>query len=231
MRAASEATAAHIGRENAFGAHNYAPLPVVLARGARARWVTDVEGRRYLDLMSAYSAVSFGHYVSAHRGGTLVEQAQRLAVTSRAYFNDRLPAADGAAHAPHRLSTACCPSSGGAEAVETALKAARKWGHKGRASAEGRAEIIACAGELPRAHDRDHRPVHRSRSTATASARTRRGFFTVPLRRRRRWSAAITPNTAAFLVESVQGEAGIVVLPDGYLADCAAICRRYVACC
>jgi ornithine--oxo-acid transaminase len=220
---AARRTQALIARERAAGAHNYAPLPVVLARGEGA-WVTDVEGRRYLDLMSAYSAVSFGH-AHPHIVGTLVEQAQRLAVTSRAYFNDRLPLL------MERLTRLTgfdrmLPASGGAEAVETALKAARKWGHKVKGIAEGRAEIIACAGNF---HGRtiaitglSTEPQYRDGFGPFPP-----GLLTVPYGDAQALERAITPNTAAFLVEPVQGEAGIVVPPDGYLADCAAICRRY----
>ncbi len=134
-----------IAREQQSGAHNYEPLPVVLSRG-EGSWITDVEGRRLLDLMSAYSAVSFGH---AHPRivGALVEQAQKLAVTSRAYYNDRLP------QLMERLARITgldrvLPASGGAEAVETAIKAARKWGHKVKGIADGRAAIIACDGNF-----------------------------------------------------------------------------------
>jgi ornithine--oxo-acid transaminase len=210
-----------IARERASGAANYAPLPVVLSRGDGA-WITDVEGRRYLDLMSAYSAVSFGH---AHPRivGALVEQAQRLAVTSRAYHNDRLPLL------MERLTrlTGCdrmLPANGGAEAVETALKAARKWGHKVKGIAEGHAESIACAGNF---HGRtiaitglSTEPQYRDGFGPFPP-----GLVSIPYGDPDALARAITPNTAAFLVEPVQGEAGIVVPPDGYLARCAQICR------
>ena len=219
--AAERRTQALIARERASGAANYAPLPVVLSRGEGA-WVTDVEGRRYLDLMSAYSAVSFGH---AHPRivGALVEQAQRLAVTSRAYHNDRLPLL------MERLTRLTgldrmLPANGGAEAVETALKAARKWGHKIKGIPEGRAEIIACAGNF---HGRtiaitglSTEPQYRDGFGPFPP-----GLLTVPYGDVDALERAITPDTAAFLVEPVQGEAGIVVPPDGYLARCAQICR------
>jgi ornithine--oxo-acid transaminase len=141
----SEFAADLIGREKTFGARNYDPLPVVLARG-QGSWVSDVDGRRYLDLMSAYAAVSFGH---GHPRivGALIAQAQQLGVTSRAYHNDELP------YLFERLTQLTgldrvLPAYGGAEAVETAIKAARKWGHKIKGIPDGRAEIIGCHGNF-----------------------------------------------------------------------------------
>jgi acetylornithine/succinyldiaminopimelate/putrescine aminotransferase len=138
---ASEAAEELISRERTFGARNYDPLPVVLARG-EGSFVFDVDGRRYLDLMSAYSAVSFGH---AHPKivGALIEQAQKLGVTSRAYFNNRLPPLFERLAQLTSLDRVL-PSNGGAEAVETAIKAARKWGYKIKGIPDGHAEIIAC---------------------------------------------------------------------------------------
>ena len=212
-----------ISREKQAGALNYEPLPVVLSRGEGA-WITDVEGRRLLDLMSAYSAVSFGH---AHPRivGALVEQAQKLAVTSRAYYNDRLP------QLMERLARITgldrvLPASGGAEAVETAIKAARKWGHKIKGIPDGRAAIIACDGNF---HGRtititglSTDPQYRDGFGPFPT-----GLSTVPYGDADALERAITPDTAAFLVEPVQGEAGIIVPPDGYLAACAAICKRH----
>jgi ornithine--oxo-acid transaminase len=203
LRTASKAAAAHIGRENAFGARNYDPLPVVLGLGAGA-WLTDVDGKRYLDLMSAYSAVSFGH---AHPRivAALVAQAQQLAVTSRAFHNDRLPALLERLAKMTGLDRAL-PSNGGAEAVETALKAARKWGYRVKGIPADRAEIIVCGSNF---HGRSIAIVAVPFGDATALA------------------SAITPNTAAFLVEPIQGEGGIIVPPEGYLAQCARICREH----
>jgi len=210
-----------IARERRFGAENYAPLPVVLAQG-QGSWVTDVDGRRYLDLMSAYSAVSFGHshprIVEA-----LVAQAQRLGVTSRAYFNDRLPELFERLAGLTGLDRVL-PGNGGAEAVETALKAARKWGYKVKGIPDGRATIIACRGNF------------HGRTIAITGLSTdpqyRDGFgpfppglVTIPYGDADALVQAITPDTAAFLVEPVQGEGGIVVPPAGYLARCAEICR------
>src|SRR6476646_11636293 len=141
----SEFAADLIGREKTFGARNYDPLPVVLARG-QGSWVSDGDGRRYLDLMSASSAVSFGH---GHPRivGALIAQAQQLGGTSRAYHNYELP------FLFERLAQLTgldrvLPASGGAEAVETALKASRKWGDKIKGMPEGRAEIIGCQGNF-----------------------------------------------------------------------------------
>lgn len=220
--AGSEITSELIARERTFGARNYDPLPVVLARG-EGSWVTDVEGRRFLDLMSAYSAVSFGHghprIVDA-----LVAQARKLGVTSRAYHNDALP------FLFERLAQLTgldrvLPANGGAEAVETALKAARKWGHKVKGIPDGRAEIIACDGNF-----------HGRTITATGlstEAQYRDGFgpfppglSTIPYGDIDALARAITPRTAAFLVEPIQGEAGIVLPPAGYLARCLDVCRE-----
>jgi len=212
-----------MARERAAGARNYDPLPVVLSRGEGA-WITDADGRRVLDLMSAYSAVSFGH---GHPRivGALIEQAQKLAVTSRAYYNDRLPLLMERLARITRLDRVL-PSSGGAEAVETAIKAARKWGHKVKGIADGHAEIIGCNGNF---HGRSI-----AITGLSTEAQYRDGFgpfppglLTVPYGDVAALERAITPNTAAFLVEPVQGEAGIVVPPDGYLAQCAEACRRH----
>lgn len=209
--------------ENRHGARNYLPLPVVLARGAGC-WVWDTAGQRYLDMMAAYSALSFGH---AHPRlvATLGRQASRLAVTSRAFHNDRLPLF------LRRLTELfayerALPVNTGLEAVETALKAARKWGHQVKGIPDGKAEIIACAGNF---HGRSIAIVGLS-----TEAQYRDGFGpfppglkTVPYGDAEALEAAITPHTAAFLVEPIQCEGGIIVPPKGYLATCAEICRRH----
>jgi ornithine--oxo-acid transaminase len=224
LDAASAPDAATLQRwEAGFGARNYAPLPVVLSEG-RGCWLTDVAGRRYLDLMAAYSATSFGH---GHPRllATLVNQAGRLAVTSRAFSNDRLPLL------LRRLSLLTgyervLPVNTGLEAVETALKAARKWAYKVKGVPEGKAEVIACAGNF---HGRSLGIIGLS-----SEAQYRDGFGpflpglkTVPFGDAGALAAAITPHTAAFLVEPIQGEGGIVLPPNGYLTACAAICRRH----
>jgi len=221
-RAASASAASTLmTAERTYAARNYDPLPVVLSHGEGA-WITDVTGRRYLDLMSAYSAVSFGH---AHPDiiGALVAQAGELAVTSRAFFNDRLPLLLERVTRLTGLPRAI-PSSGGAEAVETSLKAVRKWAYKVKGVPADRAEVIVCRNNF---HGRSITIVGFS-----SEAQYREGFgpfppgfVAIPYGDTAALEAAITPNTAAFLVEPVQGEGGIVVPRDGYLADCARICR------
>jgi len=216
------ATAADAMRnERTYGARNYDPLPVVLARGEGV-WLEDVDGKRYLDLMSAYSAVSFGH---AHPRivAALVEQAHTLAVTSRAFHTNRLPQLLERLTRLTGLDRAL-PVNTGLEAVETALKAARKWAHKIKGVPDGHAEVIACRGNF---HGRSI-----TITGLSTEAQYRDGFgpyppglFTIPYGEPDALAQAIGPNTAAFLVEPVQGEAGIIVPPDGYLARCAEICR------
>ena len=212
-----------IAREKTFGANNYDPLPVVLARG-EGSWLADIDGRRYLDLMSAYSAVSFGH---AHPRivAALVAQAGQLGVTSRAYHNDALPRLFERLAGLTGLDRVL-PANGGAEAVETALKAARKWGHKVKGIPEGRAEVIGCDGNF---HGRTIAVIGLS-----TEPQYRDGFgpfppglSTIPYGDSEALERAITPRTAAFLVEPIQGESGIIVPPPGYLARCAEICRRH----
>jgi ornithine--oxo-acid transaminase len=210
-----------IDAERTFAARNYDPLPVVLSRGEGA-WITAVDGRRYLDLMSAYSAVSFGH---AHPAilSALVTQSRELAVTSRAFFNDRLPVLLERVARLTGLPRAI-PSSGGAEAVETSLKAARKWAYKVKGVAADRAEVIVCRGNF---HGRSITIVGFSSEDQYRDGfgPFTPGFVAIPYGDAAALEAAITPNTAAFLVEPVQGEGGIIVPPDGYLAQCARICR------
>jgi ornithine--oxo-acid transaminase len=212
-----------IALEKKYCAENYAPLPVVLHSGSGA-WLTDIHGKRYLDLMSAYSAASFGHS-HPRLVAALTAQAQTLAITSRAYHTDqlgpflqRLCETTGMARA--------LPMNTGAEAVETAVKAARKWAYQVKGVAPDSAQIIVCAGNFA------------GRTTTivgfSSEAQYRAGFgpfapgfVTVPFGDAAALEAAITPGTAAFLVEPVQGEAGIIVPPDGYLAACRAICARH----
>jgi len=211
-----------IAREHRCAARNYDPLPVVLKHGDGC-WVWDEHGRRYLDMMSAYSAVSHGH---AHPRivGALVAQAQQLAVTSRVFHNELLPAFLQRLTEVTRLDRAL-PASGGAEAVETALKAARKWGYKTKGIPADRAEIVVCAGNF---HGRSiaivgfsSEPQYRDGFGPFPG-----GFRQVPFGDADALARAIGPNTAAFLVEPIQGEGGIVVPPPGYLARCERICRE-----
>ena len=210
-------------REEAYSAHNYAPLPVVFTRGDGA-WVWDVEGRRYLDMMSAYSAVSFGHS-HPRLVRALTEQAGRLALTSRAYSNDRLPLM------LERLSALlgydqALPVNTGVEAVETAIKAARKWAYKIKGVPEGQAEIIVCAGNF---HGRTTTVIGFSSEDQYREGfgPFAPGFRPIPFGDAAALEAAITPNTAAFLFEPIQGEGGINLPPAGWLARCAELCRQH----
>ena len=212
-----------IALERAYGARNYDPLPVVLSRGEGV-WLWDDQDRRYLDMLSAYSAVSFG-YGHPKLLATLTDQAQRLAVTSRAFHSDTL--------GPF-LEKLCqitgmdraLPMSTGAEAVETAIKCVRKWGYQVKKIPDGQAEIIVCAGNF---HGRTSTIVGFSSESQYREGfgPFSGGFRAVPFGDARALEAAITPNTAAFLVEPVQGEAGIVVPPEGYLTEAARICKAH----
>jgi ornithine--oxo-acid transaminase len=211
-----------IACERRYGARNYDPLPVVLAHGDGC-WLWDEHGRRYLDMMSAYSAVSHGH---AHPRivAALVGQAQRLAVTSRVFHNQLLPAFLERLTKLTGLDRAL-PANGGAEAVETALKAARKWGYRIKGIPADRAEIIVCAGNF---HGRSIAIVGFSSESQYRDGfgPFPPGFRQVPFGDAEALARTIGPNTAAFLVEPIQGEGGIVVPPAGYLAQCARICRE-----
>lgn len=209
--------------ENRHGAHNYHPLPVVLTRGEGVH-LYDEQGQRYLDMMSAYSAVSFGHSHPA-LVAALTEQAGKLAITSRAFHTDRLgPFLETLCRATGMARA--LPMNSGAEAVETAIKAARKWGYKVKGVPEGEAQILVAEGNFA------------GRTTTivgfSSEAQYRDGFgpfapgfATVPFGDAKSLEAAITPNTAAFIVEPIQGEAGIVVPPAGYLKAVREICTRH----
>jgi ornithine--oxo-acid transaminase len=212
-----------IALEEQFCAHNYHPLAVVLTRG-EGIYAWDDSGKRYMDMMSAYSALSFGH-AHARLIAALTEQAQRLALTSRAFYSDQL--------GPF-LKRLCevtgqdkaLPMNTGAEAVETALKAARKWAYKVKGVADGCAEIITCDGNF---HGRtttivgfSSEPGYRDGFGPFGG-----GFKLIPYGDAKALAAAITPSTAAFLVEPIQGEAGIIIPPRGYLAECARLCAEH----
>ncbi len=212
-----------IDLEKQYGARNYKPIDVVLERGEGV-WVWDVEGKRYLDFLSAYSAVNQGH---AHPRilNALIQQASRLPLTSRAFRNDQLPL----------LAKQLCellgydrmlPMNSGAEAVETTIKMVRKWGYKVKGVEDGLAEIIIAKGNF------------QGRTTTIISFSDEPqyrdgfgpftpGFVGVDYGDAAALEAAITPNTVAFMVEPIQGEAGIVLPPEGYLRQVREICDRH----
>jgi ornithine--oxo-acid transaminase len=207
--------------EARFGAGNYAPLPFTIVRGEGV-YVWDESGRRYIDMMGAYSAVSFGH-CHPRLVKALTEQARRLDTISRAYFSDRLGPFLARACALTGMDAAL-PMNSGAEAVETALKAARKWAYKVKGVPTDKAEIIAAEGNF---HGRTISIVGFS---SVAQCRDGfgpfpPGFKLVPFGDTAALATAITPDTAAFLVEPIQGEGGINVPPPGYLSEVARICR------
>jgi ornithine--oxo-acid transaminase len=215
-------TQEYIQLENEYGAHNYHPLDVVIDR-AEGVWVYDVEGKRYLDCLAAYSAVNQGH---CHPKilQTLMEQAHKVTLTSRAFRNDQLPLLYKDLHELTGMDMAL-PMNSGAEAVETAVKTARKWGYTKKGIPEGRAEIIACANNF---HGRTITVV-----SFSSDAQYRFGFgpftpgFTIiPYGDAGALRQAITPDTCGFLVEPIQGEAGIVIPPKGFLRETWEICRQ-----
>ncbi|TVR20183.1 MAG: ornithine--oxo-acid transaminase [Anaerolineaceae bacterium] len=215
----------YIELEKRHNAHNYKPLDVVLERG-EGIWVWDVEGRRYLDFLSAYSAVNQGH---AHPRilQALTEQAARLPLTSRAFHNDQLPF----------FARELCemtgydkmlPMNSGAEAVETAIKLVRKWGYKVKGVPEDQAQIVVCTGNFA------------GRTTTIIGFSDEEqykdgfgpftpGFVTVPYGDSEALSAAFNSNTVAFLVEPIQGEGGVVVPPEGYLRHARQLCDTHNA--
>ncbi|MET0296902.1 MAG: ornithine--oxo-acid transaminase [Microbacterium sp.] len=217
-----DASFAVIEAESQHVAHNYHPLPVVISRGEGA-WVTDVEGKRYLDLLSAYSALNFGH---GHPAILAVarEQLDRLTLTSRAYHNDQLgPFA--AALAELAGKDTVLPMNTGAEAVETGIKVARAWGYRVKGIETDAAQIITASGNF---HGRTTTIVGFSDDETARSGfgPFAPGFVNVPFGDAAAIEAAITPNTAAVLIEPIQGEAGVIVPPEGYLRAVREICTR-----
>ncbi len=209
--------------ENYYGAHNYHPLPVTLVRGEGV-YVWDEKGKSYLDMLSAYSALSHGH-CHPRLVKVLQKQAAQLTLTSRAFYSNTL--------GPF-LETLCktmgyskaLPMNTGAEAVETAIKAARKWGYTIKNIPENQAEIIVCTNNF------------HGRTTSIVSFSTEAqyrfgfgpftpGFITIPYGDAEALAKAITPHTAAFLVEPIQGEGGIVIPPMGYLKQCYDLCKQH----
>lgn len=208
--------------EDRWGARNYRPLDVVIER-ASGVWVEDVDGKRYLDCLSAYSALNQGH-CHPRILQALKEQAERVTLTSRAFRNDQLPLF------VEELAKLCgmemvLPMNTGAEAVETAIKAARRWGYAHKRIPFDKAEIIVCENNF---HGRTTTIVGFSSepSYRDGFGPFTPGFVTVPFGDAEALEAAITPNTCAFLFEPIQCEAGIIIPPDGYLRQAAEICRR-----
>ncbi|MDP8977539.1 MAG: ornithine--oxo-acid transaminase [Actinomycetota bacterium] len=209
-----------VGLVERHGAHNYDPLPIVVAR-AEGAWVYDADGVPYLDMLAAYSALNFGHrhprLVAAAR-----DQLDRVTLTSRAFHNDQL------GPLCRELADLCgmetvLPMNTGAEAVETAIKVARRWGYEVKGVPPGRAKIVVCAGNF---HGRTTTIVGFSTdpSAYAGFGPFTPGFQVVPYGDAQALRAAIDDDTVAFLVEPVQGEAGVVVPPDGYLRAARAVC-------
>jgi ornithine--oxo-acid transaminase len=213
----------YIQLESEYGAMNYQPLDVVLTKG-QGIWVWDVEGNKYLDFLAAYSAVNQGH---CHPKilATLREQAERLTLTSRAFRNDQL----GFFYkelCELTNSHMVLPMNSGAEAVESCIKAVRKWGYREKGVPEGEAEIIVCANNF---HGRTITIVGFSTEPQYRDgyAPFTPGFKIIPFGDAQALEDAITPYTVAFMVEPIQGEAGIVIPPDGYLRDVRRICTEH----
>ena len=208
--------------ENRWGAHNYRPLDVVIDHAAGV-WAYDVHGKRYMDCLSAYSALNQGH-CHPRIIQALQDQAARVTLTSRAFRNDQLP------RFVEELARICgmemvLPMNTGAEAVESAMKAVRRWGYTRKGIPQGQAEIIVCENNF---HGRtttitgfSSEPLYRDGFGPFTPC-----FVTVPFGDAEALAEAITPNTCAFLFEPIQCEAGILLPPEGYLREVADICRR-----
>jgi ornithine--oxo-acid transaminase len=209
-----------IDLENQFGAHNYKPLDVVLCRG-QGIWVWDVEGKKYLDCLAAYSAVNQGH-CHPRILKALNEQAEQLTLVSRAFRNDQLGPFYKEICELTRSHTVL-PMNSGAEAVESAIKAVRKWGYKVKQVPDGQAEIIVCANNF---HGRTLTIVGFSTEEQYKQgyAPFTPGFKIIPFGDSKALEQAITPNTVGFLVEPIQGEGGVIVPPTGFLKEARRIC-------
>lgn len=212
----------YIDIEQQYGAHNYHPLDVVITRGEGV-WVYDVDGNRYLDCLSAYSALNQGH-VHSEILKALIEQAKKVTLTSRAFRNDQLPLLykELAELTGYEMSL---PMNSGAEAVETAIKLARKWATEIKGIPPNQAEIITCEGNF---HGRtitiitfSSEPLYRENFGPFTP-----GFLTVPYGDPKVIEEAINPNTAAVLIEPIQGESGVIIPPKGYMSALQDICKK-----
>ena len=212
----------YINLETQYGANNYAPLDVVITKG-KGIWVEDVDGNRYMDCLSAYSAVNQGH---CHPKilQTMIEQAKRLTLTSRAFRNDQLgPLYEElcALTNSHKI----LPMNSGAEAVETAIKVVRKWGYQVKGVPEDQAELIVCENNF---HGRTIAIVGFSTDEGSRAGfgPFAPGFKIIPFGDAKALEDAITPNTVGFMVEPIQGEAGVIIPPAGYLKKAKSICQK-----
>lgn len=208
--------------EEQFGAHNYHPLPIVLAKGEGV-WVEDPEGNRYMDMLSAYSALNHGHrhpkVIQA-----LKDQADKITLTSRAFYNDKL----GLLYerlAKLTKKNMILPMNTGAEAVETAIKAIRRWAYDVKKVPVNQAEIIVASGNF---HGRTTTIISFSsdQEYQRGFGPLTPGFRIVPYGDLEALKSAISPNTAAFLVEPIQGEAGIIIPPEGFLKSAYELCKQ-----
>lgn len=212
----------YIAEVEEVSAHNYHPLPVVISK-AEGIWVTDVEGKKYIDMLSAYSAVNQGHrhprIIKA-----LKDQADKLTLTSRAFHNDQMGPFIRKLTKLARYDKALLMNTG-AEAVETAIKAARRWGYNKKKVAADKAKIIVCEGNF---HGRTTTIVGFSTDPLcrTGFGPFTPGFQVIPYNDARALENAIDSNTVAFLVEPIQGEAGVFVPSEGYLKKCAEVCKK-----
>ena len=214
---------AYIDLENRYGAHNYKPLDVVLTRG-EGIWVWDVDDNRYMDCLSAYSAVNQGHCHPAILQ-TMMDQARLLTLTSRAFRNDQLGLLyKEVCELTH--SHKMLPMNSGAEAVETVIKAVRKWGYKVKGIPEDQAEIIVCRNNF---HGRTITIVGFSTDPGSREGfgPFTPGFKIVPFGDADALEKAITPHTVGFLVEPIQGEAGVIIPPEGYLREAKRLCEQH----